>query len=136
MNLKMDTSDFTEYLQIFETSVILKGFEEGAFGKQELVSVRNGKLAKTAFGAAVGMYLMTPEVVVIDYYGHFKKSMGFKGYVEKEFYGRQVRMVKVPVIHFASIKIEQVAIIGGDREITALFPDFKQKLLILRGLLK
>ena len=126
---------FGQYKLRFEATVI-HGATMKLLGKQKMVPVRKGKLSRTAFGKAVGDVINSHAVIVIDYYGHMKKSIGFIRNVEeqiKKHEGMQVRMVESMVVHVASIKIEQLVKLTEDPQLVAFFPLFKADILKLRG---
>ena len=132
----MDALMFRSYLRKFEHDVIAAGVEKGLLGKDKLVPLRNGKLARSKFGKLIGVRIDSEIVFAVDYYGHMKKSRGLVNTAndtsaEKE---GQVRLLEAPVVHFASIKIEDIASL--DVNMIALFPTFKQKMLIERGFKK
>jgi len=124
--------NFKEYLSLFESHVLAS---KALFGvKEELVPVRPGRLSRAPVGALLGSTFVLPEPLVVDYYGHLKKSSGFLVKVErakKKYVGKQVRMVLAPVVHFATVKIEVVAKLAP--ELVADFPAFKKRILNTRG---
>ncbi len=120
--------DFDAYLRAFEERVVLRGLS--VLGRTELVPMRNGRLVRTLFGRHVGVLFSYPDPVAIDYYGLYKKSSAVMEEM-KALRGRQVRMIEAVVVHFASIRIEQVALV--EPGLVAGFPAFKERLLRLRG---
>lgn len=127
--------DYLKYLTDFERKVIVEGVRRRRLGKWELVPIRPGKLSATTFGVTIGLFIPTMEPLAVNYYGHYKKSVGFEHYIAKEIKdltGSQLRMYKSTVVHFASIGIEEVAAAGNDM-LTAKFPEFKDWILKLRG---
>jgi hypothetical protein len=127
---------FADYLEKFERDVVIRGISRGDLGKTELVPVRIGKLAKTRFGKLVGAKSDSWQAFAIDYYGLLKPSLGFeKSVAEKaeQLGNRQLKKMEVVVVHFAAIRIEDVAKIGEDEAITAGFPRFKERILKERG---
>jgi hypothetical protein len=125
----MEREQFQSYLQRFEMDVICQGFLSGVFGKKEMVTTRNGKLVRTDFGKLVGSNFEFSHPLAIDYYGHTKKSTGFYAMLAE--IETQVRMIECDVVHFASIKIEDVVEVGS--ELVARFPIFKKQMLKRRG---
>jgi len=128
----MDEGRFKEYLTEFEQKVIVQGVVNTILGRPEMVAVRNGKLSKTPYGRLVGGEIPTDVLMSIDYYGLTKRSTGF-GAIVRDIDG-QVRILESQVVHFASIRIENVAELAP--ELVAEFPAFKQKLLRERGFKK
>lgn len=118
----MTRSDFRKYLGRFEEEVMLSGVREGVLGQIELVAVRDGRLTASSFGKMIGTTVDTNLVLAFDYYGLIKKSVGFKEKIRK-MKGKQVRLASAHVVHFASVKIEDVldlsSVLVGD------FPKFK-----------
>jgi hypothetical protein len=125
---------FRQYLKAFENRVVIPGIIEGCFGKIEQVHVGPGKLARLPFGKRMGGYIRTNEVLVIDYYGYAKKSAGFAAKImdmKKKYSGKQIKMVRAPVVYFASIRLEKVAKLAPD--LVASFSWFKKQILDARG---
>ena len=128
----MKKGEFVEYLGEFEIAVICKGVMDGVFGKKEMVPSRNGKLSRTPFGRLIGSKLEYSSPLAIDYYGHMKKSTGFYEMLAEA--DIQVRMIECDVVHFASLKIEDIVEISP--ELIAKFPVFKKQMLKRRGFKK
>lgn len=127
-------NQFYEYMIQFESRVILEGVKKNCLGKVEKIPLRSGKLTKQRFGKFMGTVLSTPQVCVIDYYGLLKKSSGFwdlASETRKNFSGKQVKSIEVPVVHFASVRIEKVATLAPD--LVTWFPIFKKRILDARG---
>jgi len=127
---------FKEYMRMFEHEVICAGVKNGCFEKKELVPVRPGRLSKTQFGSRMGLTLACDAPVVVDYYGLFKKSAGLKKKIDAEvrkYKGLQVRMIESLMVHFAAVKIEEVAKMASTASMVAGFPKFKAEVLLLRG---
>lgn len=119
------------YIGLFEENIILSGIEEGILKTNEvMVPVKNGKLDNSNFGKFLGNRFIYNRVMVIDYYGLLKKSGAFidkyKSYTEVE-----VKRLKSGIIHFASIKIEDIT--NLDKSLAVDFPAFKNYLVHLRG---
>ena len=125
-------SEFAEYLGEFEIAVICKGVLNGMFGKKEMVPTRNGRLSRTPVGRLIGSNIKYSDPLAIDYYGHMKKSTGFYEMLTE--IKTQVRMIECNVVHFASIKIEEIVEISPG--LVAKFPVFKKQMLKRRGFKK
>lgn len=124
---------FDEYLQKLE-DMIVAGILNGKLGKREMLSVRPGKLAVTDFGKKIGKVHPHAKIsFAIDYYGHYKRSAGFLK--DRAVSSYQVGSMQTTVVHFASLRIEDIAKLGTPELITG-FPAFKAALLELRGLRK
>jgi len=119
-----------EYLNSFENRIIIPGLEKKMFCKEGMVTLKNGKLANTAFGKFIGNLLECEEILAVDYYGHIKKSKGLLDMVEK-YKGIEIKSVLVPVVYWASIKNEDIAMLAPD--LLDNFPLFKSFLIDLRG---
>ena len=120
-----------KYLELFEKNVIIKGVESGLFKDNKImVPVKNGGLDSTQFGKFLKNQLDYDGILVIDYYGLLKKSSGFT----KKHTGlkdMEIKRLKANVVHFASIKIEDIAKL--DKSLMVDFPGFKKYLVDLRG---
>ena len=126
----MDNSDFKNYLEMFEKQVVVKGIECGLLGKNMMVPIRNGRLATTEFGKMLGSTFLYDDPAAIDYYGFIKKSSGMVSkYAESSI--MQVSAVRAPIVHFASIKVENVSDLSS--ELVKDFPEFKKVLVALRN---
>lgn len=125
--------DFRVYLQQFEELVVERGIKNGCLGKAEKVSVRDGRLSSSHFGRLVGKTAYSDDVFAVDYYGHTKKSAGFIQTVEElnMLHKQQVKLLLVPLVFFASIRVEKVARLAPN--LVAEFPKFKKMLLDARG---
>jgi hypothetical protein len=128
---------FKEAIERIEKKIIIKGIESLVFTSVGYVNARQGKLAKTKFGKAVGNIIHTNIPFAIDYYGHFKKSSCLLAQIEEDKTkiknDAQLKAITCIVIHFASIKIEDVAVINPN-----LLQDFisiKKEILKKRGFL-
>ena len=124
--------NFKVYMHLFEKHVLLSKALLGV--KNELVPVRTGRLSRTAVGGVLGSTFTWDDPLVIDYYGHLKKSSGFLLKVneaKRKYAGKQVRMVLAPVVHFATIRMEVVARLAP--QLLADFPEFKKRILTARG---
>jgi hypothetical protein len=129
----MDQNELKQYLKDFEDKVILPGLEQKLFGRQIKVQVKGGKLRNSDFGKFVGIEFSHANAVAIDYYGLVKKSTGFgeklKGYSDLD-----VKAARIPVVHFAAVKIEHITDLAP--ELLAGFAAFKKHLVNLRGFKK
>lgn len=126
---QMPIGDFRKYLEKFESKVVVGGIEGGMFDKISMVPVRKGKLDKTTFGDTLGTQFEYDKPAAIDYYGLIKKSTGLVDQVSSN-HELQVRAVKAPIVHFASIKIEWISDLAPD--LVRDFPKFKKKIVSLR----
>jgi hypothetical protein len=125
--------NFKEYMERFEQEVIVPGFEAKILGnrKEEVVPIRNGKLVNTDFGAFIDRTFFYNGMLSINYYGLFKLSSGIitaTANIKKIF--PDIRSIKAPVVHFNSIKIEQIKEISP--EVFNLFPEFRTEVIRLR----
>jgi hypothetical protein len=127
----MDVKEFQDYLANFEREVVLAGQEE--LGTSERVSVALQRFPIPLFVEQVGTHIMSEDIVVFDLYGFKKKSLGFIHALHEAstLQHTQVRFIRCPVIHFASIKFEAIRRLAP--ELVMQFPDFKKYLLDLRG---
>lgn len=132
----MTSINFNRYLNRFESTigqeVILK-----ELGREMPISVREGKLYYSRFANFMGRTIESETPFVIDYYGYFKKSSGFKKYlceVQTENFGQQLKMVDTTVVIFNSIKLEEIRALCYDQYLLWGFVDFKETILNRRGL--
>lgn len=126
----MKVKDFRNYLHDFETQVIIRGIEDGTFGKEMMVSARRGKLDSTKFGQLLGSQFEYLKPVVIDYYGLIKKSTGFVtklNSVEEI----EAKAAKAWIVHFASIKDTHIVKLAPG--LIVGFPPFKEYLIKIRN---
>jgi hypothetical protein len=126
----MKVKDFRNYLHNFEGQVIIKGVEDGIFGKQMMVSARRGKLDSTKFGQLLGSQFEYTESVVIDYYGLIKKSVGFINKINS-FEEIEAKAALALIVHFAAIKDEHIVKFAP--ELMIGFPEFKKFLIQVRS---
>ena len=122
--------DYKAYITSFENRVIIPGAVNSRFGKEGMVTLKNGKLYNTAFGKFIGNLLECEEILAIDYYGHIKKSSGMLKVIEN-YKGIEVKSIMVPVVYFASVKNEDITALAP--ELMDGFPLFKKQLIELRG---
>ena len=126
--------EFKKYMEEFEKEVVISGVKQGRLSKVESVPVRNGRLEKEKFGRAIGTFIDSEICMVLDYYGLRKKTQGFINLlveVREELSGGQVKSLNVPVVHFASIRVDTVETIAPD--LVSGFPKFKKMILDMRG---
>jgi hypothetical protein len=84
----------------------------------------------------MGKRLPYEESMVIDYYGYYKKSKGFFDYASSLSEGnndRQVKSITSTVVHFASLKIEEIALITSNPYLVSKYVEFKKMVLEKRG---
>ena len=125
--------DKVKYLNQFENKVIIEGFKKGIFGKriEEIVPLRNGKLTSTTFGNYIGRSFVYKALLSINYYGLFKLSTEIINAAKNaETIFSEIRSIKSPVIHFNSVKIEQVKELAP--ELVQEYSDFKKYIVDLR----
>ena len=127
----MEDKKFKTYLEKFETEVVIHGIESGKFGKEMMIPIRQGKLDNTDFGKKLGTVFICTTPAAIDYYGFIKKSSGFVSKLDASNSEMQIKAIRAPMVHFASIKIEYVSDLSSD--LVEGFPDFKKSLVQLRG---
>jgi len=126
----MKVKEFRAYLHDFEEQVIIKGVEDGIFGKQMMISARRGKLDSTKFGQLLGSQFEYTESIVIDYYGLLKKSTGFVAKLNsvEEI---EAKAAKAMIVHFASVKDAHIVKLAPD--LIVGFPPFKEYLIKVRN---
>jgi len=123
-----------KYLDLFEKNIVVAGIENNLIEvKDVMVPVKDGRLDITDFGKFLNNWFDYSSVLVIDYYGLLKKSKGF--YDKCASYNDiEIRRLKSPIVHFASIKIEDV--VNLDKSLAVDFVGFKKYLVALRGFKK
>lgn len=122
--------DYKEYLIKLEAEVIIPGIHQGVLCKKRKVPAKRGRLYSSDFARFVGETFEYKDGAAIDYYGYFKKSSGFSELLNS-FEDVEIKSIKIPVAHFASIKIEQISELSPDLVVD--FPIFKKYLVELRG---
>jgi hypothetical protein len=129
----MEEEKWKDYLEQFESKVMLAGVFKRVFGKETMVPVKDGKLSKTDFGKFLGKEIDSHTINAFDYYGHIKKSKGLLATIEAhdQF---ELKSIKSNMVHFASVKIEHIADLCPNLVVD--FPKFKRFLLDLRGFKK
>ena len=128
--------NFKKYLSKFERVVIVGGFDQGILGVSQFVSVKNSPINSSTFARKMGKLLACDGVLALDYYGYFKKSRGFFEKMKSEkssLEGRQLKMMQSSVIHFNSIKMEDLVRLTDDSYLLSNFAEFKTKVLEKRG---
>jgi len=119
----MDGKKAIEYLREFERRVIVEGFFSSLIGKteEEIVPLRAGRLAKEVLGQFVGKSFRCDSVLAINYYGLYKLSNGiYKAVDSVKMLFPDLRSIKSPVVHFNSLKAENVIALAPD-----LAPDYE-----------
>ena len=137
----MDSKQLKAYLKLFESEVLIPGIKIGNFSRKELIPVRRGRLSNTRYGRTVGILFESEIPFVIDYYGHLKRSSGFQSAVSQirkngSTEGRQIKRIESLIVHFASIKLDQINRLTKNPEILINYSTFKDSLLKLRGFRK
>lgn len=128
--------NFKNYLTRFEKEVVLEGVNTGLFSSVQLVSVKNSVMGKSIFAHKMGSIMPYDQNFVVDYYGYRKKSYGFvrKLKEERETIGhRQLKMISAVVVHFNSIKIEDITTLTSSSYLISNFTRFKEMVLEKRG---
>ena len=123
-----------KYLELFEKNIVIPGVESGVLEVNDvMVPVKDGKLDDTPFGKFLGNSFEYKSVLSIDWYGLLKKSTGFR--IKCESYTDvEVKRLRSGIVHFASIKIEDIAKIN--KTMVTEFPGFKSYLVSLRAFKK
>lgn len=130
--------DFKGYLSQFEHDVLENGVVYGVLGRISRIPVAKGRLAGTSFGRFMGPWIQSDALFAVDYYGLLKRSSGLyqeamrlqKGLLV----GRQVKMMSAGVVHFASIKLDQMSRLAP--HLLREFSEFKEIILKARGFQK
>jgi hypothetical protein len=128
--MENDSFDYKDYLQKLEDKVIIPGINEGILCKKRKVPAKRGRLYSSEFAKFVEPFFEYSEAAAIDYYGFFKKSDGFTKLIDS-YEDIEIKSIKIPVAHFASIKIEQISEMANDLVVD--FSTFKKYLVSLRG---
>ncbi len=114
------------YLNSFEKTVMIPMYQAGIYNQRmELISSRSGKLQNTNFGLFIKRYFEYEDILALNYYGLVKLSTGLS---HRNAFDSK-RLIRSPVIHFNSVKIEHIEKFNSD-----LLPDFvkfKQRLVKL-----
>jgi len=131
----MDNSKFHKLVDDFEKNIIVEGIVQRRFCKRTKIPIRNCKLANHEFGKRLGDIIDTDIILVIDYYGYLKRSKGFIHKVKSEdkSYSKELKSY---IVHFASIKMEDIAAMTSNIAVMLDFPRLKNEILILRGFKK
>ncbi len=132
----MGNINFKKYIIKFEKLVVIAGVQKDLLGSIQFVSVKNTAINSSNFAKQMGRIIPTDLVLALDYYGYYKKSSGFyvkQGTEKSSLNGRQLKMMSSIVVHFNSIKMEDIVLLTGDTYIISNFPEFKQMVLSRRG---
>ena len=132
----MANINFNRYLARFE-STIGEAFVLKELGREMPISVREGKLYYSRFANFIGRTIDSETSFAIDYYGFFKKSVGFRKYlaeVQEDNRGEQLKLINTTVVIFNSIKLEELKELASDQYLLWGFVDFKETILSRRGL--
>ena len=125
--------NYQKYLYEFEKQIICSGFASDYFKKrkEEIVPLRYGKLSKSEFGEFIGKTFNAEILLAINYYGLFKLSTEIIRAAKSvnHIFG-EVRSIKSQVIHFNSIRIEDVKNLAP--ELVIDYPEFKKYIVGLR----
>jgi len=108
--------------------------KEGVFGEDKRVALYNNRLTKSQFAHLIGSWFPSDFPCAIDYYGLLKRSEAFWAVVRElreQLPGKQIKSIETKVVHFASIRVEQVAQLAPD--LVADFPWYKKVVLDARG---
>lgn len=126
----MTDFDYSKYRDDFEKKIIMASINENKIFKKRKVPAKKGRLYNTDFANFLGEMFEHEEILAIDYYGFFKKSSGF---LEKmiSYEDVEIKSMRVPVAHFASIKVELVSDLAP--ELVVNFSTYKRHLLKIRG---
>ena len=126
--------DFQNILNRFEKEIIVKAVlsEDKAFTKICSVSTKDSKLID--FGLMIGLVIDTDLILTIDYYGYLKKAKGFIDKLNKS--DEKLKTIDSFLVHFASIKMEDIISVTNDIDLIANFPKLKTEILIKRGFKK
>jgi len=124
----MDKNDFILYMNKLEQKVIGPGLEEGLWGTEVWLPIRNGKLHSLPFSQLLGTRWHYAQPAVIDYYGLHKRSTGFMAKAVR--LGCFLKGFEAPLVAFSSIRdygIKELA-----PELLHDFPDFKRAVVRAR----
>jgi len=128
----MESIKFRKLLDTFEKNIIVEGILRKRFTKKGQVSTKRGKLFYNDFGKILGSTIDTSIILAIDYYGYIKRSKGFLNKLEST--GNPIPTeMKSYIVHFASVKMEDIAFMTNDVSVMIDFPRLKNEILILRG---
>jgi len=131
----MEPSRFVQLIEDFEENIIVGGILKKRFSKKKILPTKDCKLANDTFGKCLGKTIKTDLVLVIDYYGYFKRSEGFLKKMKEN--GRPYpTKLKTSIVHFASVTMEDVSAMTDDVAVMLDFPRLKIEILILRGFRK
>jgi len=129
----MEVCRFQELIADFEKNIIVEGINRKRFVRKAVIPIKHCKLFYQTFGKIIGNTIDTKMILVIDYYGYIKKSKGFLEEINSGKYRKTPSDLRSHIIHFASIKMEDVAAMTSDVSAQIDFPRLKDQILILRG---
>ena len=131
MGARVENNEFKFIMRQIERKIVSPLVDSGV--KTRSVSTRPGKLYTTDFGRSLGLLINSEDVFAVDYYGFYRKTIGFvlksRRIADKEKQNHVT--MEVPVVSFASIRVEDVLAHAPD--LITIFPQFKFELLRLRG---
>lgn len=134
----MEKDKFQTLIKNFERNIVIEGIRRKRFPhivKNKSVPTKNCKLSNKEFGKIIGRKIDTNMILVIDYYGYFKKSRGFIEEVWK-YRPNYPQELRTMIVHFPSIRMEDIAVMTDDVAVMLDFPRLKNEILILRGFRK
>lgn len=105
-----------KFLDKFEREIIERGVLGGVFTNIRSIPTKAGKLATLPFGVVIGSVINLKTELVVDYYGHQKKSTGFfeRACKIQNETGVFPAAIDVVTVHFESVK---------DKHFHLLFPE-------------
>lgn len=128
----MELDIFRQLIDDFERDIIVGGIAKKVFTKRANVPTKRCKLSYREFGKTIGRTIDTRLVLAVDYYGYIKKSIGFLEKV-RSMGNPAPTEINCYLVHFASVKMENVAAMTSDVGVMINFPRLKNEILILRG---
>lgn len=131
----MELPRFKRLLADFEKNIVVEGIRRKRFSKKKTVSTKNCKLSNQDFGKTIGDLIDTDLILVIDYYGYFKRSRGFIDKMKEGGHPYPLELDSL-IVHFPSIRMEDIAAMTDDVGVMLDFPRLKNEILILRGFRK
>ena len=131
----MELSRFRILIDNFEKNIVVESVIQKRFSRMAVVATKNCKLSNYDFGKRIGDVIDTEIVLVIDYYGYLKRSKGFLEKMRSKV-NPLPKELRSYMVHFASIKMEDIAAMTSDISVMLDFPRLKNEILILRGFKK
>lgn len=123
---------FGDHLIAFEESVA-RCVRDGFFGQKERITTKPNALKDLPFGKVMGNAIPSNMAFTIDYYGYLKRSTGQEFLICKALAENPPqRFIESIVVHFASIRIEDVVRLMPLLKV-AVFVEFKSIILDARG---